>query len=64
MKSADENRFSLDVDGLGPRPVEQFEMYLALLMKWNARMNLTAVRKPEEIVRRHFVCLLYTSRCV
>jgi 16S rRNA (guanine527-N7)-methyltransferase len=62
MKSADENRFSLDVDGLGPRPVEQFEMYLALLMKWNARMNLTAVRKPEEIVRRHFVESIFAAQ--
>ena len=28
--------------------------YIDLLMKWNARVNLTAVRKPEEIVSRHF----------
>jgi len=28
--------------------------YIDLLMKWNARVNLTAVRKPEEIVPRHF----------
>jgi len=34
--------------------VEQFESYLALLLRWNARMNLTAVRQPDEIVRRHF----------
>jgi 16S rRNA (guanine527-N7)-methyltransferase len=28
--------------------------YLDLLLKWNARTNLTAIRQPEEIVRRHF----------
>jgi 16S rRNA (guanine527-N7)-methyltransferase len=28
--------------------------YLDLLLKWNARTNLTAIRSPEEIVRRHF----------
>lgn len=28
--------------------------YIDLLLKWNARVNLTAVRSPEEIVRRHF----------
>jgi 16S rRNA (guanine527-N7)-methyltransferase len=28
--------------------------YLDLLLKWNARTNLTAIRNPEEIVRRHF----------
>ncbi|HEY7352512.1 MAG TPA: 16S rRNA (guanine(527)-N(7))-methyltransferase RsmG [Terriglobales bacterium] len=30
------------------------QIYLDLLLKWNAKMNLTAVRDPEEIVRRHF----------
>jgi 16S rRNA (guanine527-N7)-methyltransferase len=29
-------------------------IYIDLLLKWNARMNLTAVRNPEEIVTRHF----------
>ncbi|RXH58453.1 16S rRNA (guanine(527)-N(7))-methyltransferase RsmG [Granulicella sibirica] len=28
--------------------------YLDLLLKWNARTNLTAIRTPEEIVKRHF----------
>ena len=28
--------------------------YIDLLLKWNARVNLTAVRVPEEIVQRHF----------
>jgi 16S rRNA (guanine527-N7)-methyltransferase len=28
--------------------------YIDLLLKWNARVNLTAVRAPEEIVQRHF----------
>jgi 16S rRNA (guanine527-N7)-methyltransferase len=28
--------------------------YIDLLLKWNARVNLTAVRAPEEMVRRHF----------
>jgi 16S rRNA (guanine527-N7)-methyltransferase len=62
MKNAGEDRFSLDVRGPGPRAVEQFEAYLALLMKWNARMNLTAVRKPEEIVRRHFVESIFAAQ--
>ncbi|MCP4361975.1 MAG: 16S rRNA (guanine(527)-N(7))-methyltransferase RsmG [Chloroflexi bacterium] len=33
----------------------QFSMYLALLLEWNGRMNLTAVRKPEAIEQRHFL---------
>lgn len=28
--------------------------YLSLLQKWNSRINLTAVRSADEIVRRHF----------
>ncbi len=32
----------------------QLSVYLDLLLKWNARTNLTAIRDPEEIVRRHF----------
>lgn len=28
--------------------------YIDLLLKWNARINLTAIRAPEEIVERHF----------
>lgn len=28
--------------------------YIDLLMKWNARINLTAIREPEEMVQRHF----------
>lgn len=33
----------------------RFDAYLALLLKWNARINLTAVREPDGILRRHFV---------
>ena len=32
----------------------QLSAYLDLLLKWNARTNLTAIRDPEDIVRRHF----------
>jgi 16S rRNA (guanine527-N7)-methyltransferase len=34
---------------------ERFAAYLQLLLRWNSRLNLTAVREPHEIVRRHFV---------
>jgi 16S rRNA (guanine527-N7)-methyltransferase len=34
---------------------EQFSSYLDLLLKWNAKLNLTAVREPEAIARRHFL---------
>ena len=34
--------------------LEQTATYLGLLLKWNAKVNLTAVRDPEHIVTRHF----------
>ncbi len=32
----------------------RFELYLALLLRWNKKTNLTAVRDPGEIVVKHF----------
>jgi 16S rRNA (guanine527-N7)-methyltransferase len=32
----------------------QLSLYLDLLLKWNARTNLTAIRDPEQIIQRHF----------
>jgi 16S rRNA (guanine527-N7)-methyltransferase len=37
-----------------PELASQLLLYLDLILKWNARVNLTAIRTPEEIVRRHF----------
>jgi 16S rRNA (guanine527-N7)-methyltransferase len=37
-----------------PSILPKLSIYLELLLKWNARTNLTAIRDPEEIVRRHF----------
>src|SRR5580704_13757232 len=37
-----------------PNILPKLSAYLELLLKWNARTNLTAIRDPEEIVRRHF----------
>src|SRR5215469_15564083 len=39
---------------LSPQPLHQIQIYLDLLLKWNSRISLTAIRNPEEIVRRHF----------
>ena len=43
------------LDPLSPGTSAKFAEYLALLLKWNARLNLTAIREPAEIVRRHFL---------
>jgi 16S rRNA (guanine527-N7)-methyltransferase len=34
--------------------LDQISTYIDLLLRWNARINLTAIRQPEEIVTRHF----------
>jgi 16S rRNA (guanine527-N7)-methyltransferase len=45
---------SLDVGSDWERVFDQLSVYLELILKWNARINLTAIRSPEDIVRRHF----------
>jgi 16S rRNA (guanine527-N7)-methyltransferase len=42
--------------------LEQLRRYLELLLRWNARINLTAVRDPEQIVTRHFGESLFAAR--
>jgi 16S rRNA (guanine527-N7)-methyltransferase len=39
---------------LSPEDVAQTSTYVDLLLKWNAKINLTAVRDAEAIVARHF----------
>lgn len=41
--------------------VERFEQYLSLLLKWNARTNLTSVREPDQIVQRHFAESIFAA---
>jgi 16S rRNA (guanine527-N7)-methyltransferase len=47
---------------LAPRLLEALQRYLDLLLRWNARVNLTAVRDPEKIVTRHFGESLFAAR--
>ncbi len=42
----------------------QFQQYLELLMRWNARLNLTAIREREGILSRHFVESIACARAV
>lgn len=46
---------------LPPGAVAQLDAFLALLLQWNARINLTAVRDAEAIVRRHFAESLFAA---
>lgn len=52
----------LESEELTPAQLSQFSKYIDLLVKWNARMNLTAIREPEQIVTRHFGESLFTAR--
>src|SRR6267378_2729314 len=42
--------------------LQAISTYIDILLRWNARMNLTAVRQPEEIVTRHFGESLFAAR--
>jgi len=44
------------------RQFEQISIYIDILLRWNARTNLTAVRRPDEIVTRHFGESLFAAR--
>jgi 16S rRNA (guanine527-N7)-methyltransferase len=49
-------------DRLTDQQLAQVSTYLDLLLKWNARINLTSVRQPEEIVTRHFGESFFAAR--
>lgn len=42
--------------------LQSISIYIDLLRRWNARINLTAIRNEEEIVTRHFGESLFASR--
>src|SRR5438477_8507308 len=47
---------------LSSAQLETISIYIDILLRWNARVNLTAVRDPEEIVTRHFGESLFAAR--
>ncbi len=49
---------------LEPDLAQRFERYLELLLRWNSRVNLTAIRDPQEIQSRHFVESIACARAV
>jgi 16S rRNA (guanine527-N7)-methyltransferase len=42
--------------------LNRISMYIDILMRWNARVNLTSIRTEEEIVTRHFGESLFAAR--
>lgn len=49
---------------IDPATAAKFETYFHLLLRWNQRINLTAVRDEEEILRRHFVESIACARAL
>ena len=49
---------------LSAQQTGQVVAYLALLLRWNEKINLTSIRDPTDCVRRHFGESLYLGRCV
>jgi 16S rRNA (guanine527-N7)-methyltransferase len=43
---------------------ERFEKYLSLFLRWNGRLNLSAIRDEEGILSRHFVECIAAARAL
>lgn len=52
----------LEAPPLSPAQLSHISTYIDMLLRWNARMNLTAIRDPEEIVARHFGESFFAAR--
>jgi 16S rRNA (guanine527-N7)-methyltransferase len=52
----------LDTNPISQEQLGRTAAYLDLLLKWNAKINLTAIRSPEEIVTRHFGESFFAAR--
>lgn len=62
-----ERILELLVPFVGPDSLSDFQVgaiqnYIDLLLKWNAKLNLTSIRDPEKIVTRHFGESLFAAR--
>src|SRR5258708_16957549 len=47
---------------LSAEQLRQVATHLDLLLKWNSKINLTAVRRPEEIIARHYGESFFVAR--
>src|SRR4051812_26158573 len=49
---------------LSAAQLQRLSDYLDLLVQWNEKTNLTSVREPEQIVKRHFGESLFLARAI
>ena len=53
--------FQLTVDD---KQVLQIQQYMKILLAWNEKINLTAIRDPREVLYRHFCESMYAASVV
>jgi len=46
------------------KQVQQIQQYISILLQWNDKINLTAIRDPREILYRHFCESMYATVAV
>ena len=46
------------------KQIEKYYNYMNLLLKWNEKINLTAIVEPKEIILKHFVDSLTIAKYV
>jgi 16S rRNA (guanine527-N7)-methyltransferase len=62
LPGRDPTKEANELISLSPSQLQSISIYIDLLLRWNARVNLTAVRDPEEIVTRHFGESIFAAR--
>jgi 16S rRNA (guanine(527)-N(7))-methyltransferase RsmG len=58
----DDQRPTATDQRLTTNDLSNISTYIDLLLRWNSRINLTAIRDPEQIVTRHFGESLFAAR--
>src|ERR1700680_3490257 len=53
--------FQIDVN---TNQIAQIQEYIRLLLTWNEKVNLTAIRDPLEILYRHFCESMYAAEAI
>ncbi len=53
-----------NLKGISEDQAQQFATYLQLLVRWNSKTNLTAIRDEEGILSRHFVECIACARAI
>ena len=52
------------LDPLDQQTASRFEGYLSLYLRWNTRLNLSAIRDENDIISRHFVESIAVARAL